>query len=219
MKKLIVLFLAFLFIFTSCDNSTPSPENQVPAIPDKIEVPTATDDTLPSELSDFLSLIEDSTKYTSEITVVNVYDKDGNLIFKQTITDAKYNIEVGSKISVEGLSIIKANSIIKGEIAEDGSENVEVDGQKVSFADFESELNVLSSRIDKETYAAKLVGKIEIGESTYNIVKEIVDNGENTMETTTITPAYDGITSFIVYDYNVVEIFGGEYNGKVYNCK
>ena len=38
------------------------------------------------------------------------------------------------------------------------------------------------------------------------------------MKTTTITPAYDGITSFIVYDYNVVEIFGGEYNGKVFNC-
>lgn len=217
MKKLLVLFLAFFAIFASCDNSTPSPDDQVPAIPDKIEVPTATD-TLPSELSDFLSLIEDSVEYTSEIIVVNLYDKDGNLVFKQTLIDEKNIIEVGSKISVEGLSIIKANSIIKIEIAEDGSENAEVDGQKVSFANFESELNELSSRIDKDTYAGKLVGKIEIGESTYNIVKEVVYNGENNMETTTITPAYDGIISFIIYDYNVVEIFGGEYNGKVYNC-
>ena len=64
--------------------------------------------------------------------------------------------------------------------------------------------------MDKDTHAGKLVGKIEIGESTYNIVKEDVYNGENTMETTTITPAYDGITSFIVYDSNVVEILGGE---------
>ena len=74
----------------------------------------------------------------------------------------------------------------------------------------------LYSIVDKETSADKGVGELKIGEKTYDIVEEGVYNGEVSKYTTTITPAYEGITSFIVYDGYVVEIVGGEYNG-VYN--
>ena len=51
MKKFLTVFLVALalFSFIGCDNSTPNPEDQLPAIPDKIEIPSATE-SLPQDV-------------------------------------------------------------------------------------------------------------------------------------------------------------------------
>lgn len=225
MKKLLTVFLVALalFSFIGCDNSTPSPEDQLPAIPDKIEIPSATE-SLPQELAELSNLLHNNLiEYSSFTAVSNSYDKDGNLVFKTTIksegTRSTVIYEIGSKINGEDLSLIKANSTIRAEGSAGASEpeKVEMDGKKVSYADVMSDIAKLySSIVDKETSADKGVGELKIGEKTYDIVEEGVYNGEVSKYTTTITPAYEGITSFIVYDGYVVEIVGGEYNG-VYN--
>lgn len=224
MKKLLTVFLVALtlFSFVGCDNSTPNPEDQLPAIPDKIEIPNATE-SLPQELVGLSNFFyNDSIVYSSFTAVSNSYDKDGNLVLKTTTkmegTRSTVIYEIGSKINIEGLSVIKANSTIRAEGYADAPapEKVEMDGKKVSYADVMLDFEKLYSIVDKETSADKGVGELKIGEKTYNIVEEGVYNGEVSKYTTTITPAYEGITSFIVYDGYVVEIIGGEYNG-VYN--
>ena len=226
MKKFLTVFLVALalFSFIGCDNSTPNPEDQLPAIPDKIEIPNATE-SLPQELVGLSNFFyNDSIVYSSFTAVSNSYDKDGNLVLKTTTkmegTRSTVIYEIGSKINIEGLSVIKANSTIRAEGYADAPapEKVEMDGKKVSYANVMSDIAKLySSIVDKETSADKGVGELKIGEKTYDIVEEGVYNGEVSKYTTTITPAYEGITSFIVYDGDVVEIVGGEYNGKVYN--
>ena len=224
MKKLLTVFLVALalFSFIGCDNSTPSPEDQLPAIPDKIEIPSATE-SLPQELAELSNLLHNNLiEYSSFTAVSNSYDKDGNLVFKTTRksegTRSTVIYEIGSKINIEGLSVIKANSTIRAEGYADAPapEKVEMDGKKVSYADVMLDFEKLYSIVDKETSADKGVGELKIEEKTYDIVEEGVYNGEVSKYTTTITPAYEGITSFIVYDGYVVEIIGGEYNG-VYN--
>lgn len=224
MKKLLTVFLVALalFSFIGCDNSTPSPEDQLPAIPDKIEIPSATE-SLPQELAELSNLLHNNLiEYSSFTAVSNSYDKDGNLVLKTTTkmkgTRSTVIYEIGSKINGEDLSVIKANSTIRVEDSADAPEpeKVEMDGKKVPYAEVMSDILKLYSIVDKETAADKGVGELKIGEKTYSIVEEGVYNGEVSKYTTTITPAYEGITSFIVYDGYVVEIVGGEYNG-VYN--
>ena len=178
MKKLLTVFLVALalFSFIGCDNSTPSPEDQLSAIPDKIEIPSATE-SLPQELVGLSNFFDnDSIVYSSYTAVSNSYDKDGNLVLKTTTkmegTRSTVIYEIGSKINIEGLSVIKANSTIRAEGSADAPapEKVEMDGKKVSYADVMLDFEKLYSIVDKKTSADKGVGKLKIGETQHIIL-------------------------------------------------
>lgn len=216
MKKLLTVFLVVLalFSFVGCDDSTPSPEDQLPSIPDKIEIPEASE-TMPEELRTLYDEFNASAVSYTSMSGAG-YDKNGNLIYSYTETESGAIYKLGSKIKVDGLKILKANSTIKFTGSEENA-NVEVDGKKVNLEEFMVEfetvqrINTLFKSSDRTTYNTK------IKETTYSVVEEYVYVGEDSKETITITPAYNGITSYSVYNYDVIEITGGEYNGKVYN--